>query len=72
MYGRHHRSSFPKSGGKRATQLLEIVHCDICGKIEAKTLSRAEYFVIFIDDKSRFVLIYILRNKGKVFKKFME
>ena len=61
--GKHHRSSFPKSGGRRATKLLEIVHSDVCGRLGAKSLSGAEYFVAFIDDKSRYVWIYILKNK---------
>ncbi len=61
--GKQHRSSFPKSGSRRATQLFKIVHGDVCGKIEAKSLSGAEYFVTFIDDKSKFVLIYTLKNK---------
>ena len=71
MDGKHHRSSFPKSGGRRATKLLEIVHSDVCGTLEAKSLSGAEYFVTFIDDKSRYVWIYILKNKSEVFKKFL-
>ena len=70
--GKHHRSSFPKSGGRRATKLFDIVHSDVCGRLEAKSLSGAEYFVTFIDDKSRFVWIYILKNKSEVFKKFLE
>ena len=70
--GKHHHSSFPKSGGRRATKLLEIVHSDICGRLEAKSLSGAEYFVTFIDDESRYVWIYILKNKSKVFKKFLK
>ena len=70
--GKHHRSSFPKSGGRRATKPLEIVHNDVCGRLEAKSLSGAEYFVTFIDDKSRYVWIYILKNKSEVFKKFLE
>ena len=45
---------------------------DICGRLEAKSLCGAEYFVTFIDDKSRYVWIYILKNKSKVFKKFLE
>ena len=60
MDGKHHRSSFPKSGGRRATKLLEIVHSDVCGRLEAKSLNGTEYFVTFIDDKSRYVWIYIL------------
>ena len=63
MGGKYHRSSFPKSGGRRTPQ-LEIEHNGVCGKIESKSLSGAEYFVTFIDDKSRFVWIYILKNKG--------
>ena len=64
---KHHRSSFPKSGGRRATKLLKIVHGDVCGRLEAKSLSGAEYFVTFIDDKSRYVWTYILKNKSEVF-----
>ena len=36
--GKHHRSSFPKPGERRATQQLEIVHKDVCGKIKSKSL----------------------------------
>ena len=64
--GKQHRSSFSKSGRRRATQQFKIVHGDVFGKIEAKSLSGAEYFVTFIDDKSKFVLIYILKNKWVV------
>ena len=69
--GKHHCSSFPKFGCRRATKPLEIVHSDVCGRLEAKSLGGAEYFVTFID-KSRYVWIYILKNKSEVFKKFLE
>ncbi len=69
MDGKHHRSSFPKSGGRRATKLLEIVHSDICGRLEAKSLSGAEYFVTFIDDKSIYIWIYILKKQKRSFFK---
>jgi hypothetical protein len=29
--GKHQRTSFPKDGATRASQLLEIVHTDVCG-----------------------------------------
>ena len=48
------------------------MHSDVSGRLEAKSLSGAEYFVTFIDDKSRYVWIYILKNKSEVFKKFLE
>ena len=70
--GKHHRSSFPKGGGNRSNDLLGIVHSDVCGRIETKSLGGAEYFVTFIDDKSRFVWVYVLKHKGEVFEKFIE
>ena len=45
--GKHHRQKFPTKGGKRANDLLELVHTDVCGKMEVKTLGGKEYFVTF-------------------------
>ena len=70
--GKQCRMSFPKTGGERSEELLGVVHSDICGKIETKSLSGAEYFVTFIDDKSRVVWAYPLKHKNEVFKKFIE
>ena len=63
---------FPKTGRERSDELLGIVHSDVCGKLETKSLSGAEYFVTFIDDKSRFVWVYTLKHKSEVFEKFTE
>ena len=59
---------FPKTRGERSDELLGIVHSDVCGK----SLSGAEYFVTFIDAKSRFVWIYMLKHKSEVFENFTE
>ena len=32
--GKLHKSQFPATGSKRAKQKLELVHSDVCGKIE--------------------------------------
>ena len=72
MDGKHHRSSFPKSVGRPATKLLEIVHSDVCGRLEAKSLSGAEYFVTFIDDKSRYVRISEILEKFLEWKSMLE
>ena len=70
--GKHHRSQFPTSGGKRSEEPLGLVHSDVCGKMNTKSLSGAEYFVTFIDDKTRFVWVYVLKHKSQVFEKFLE
>ena len=43
--GKQSTLPFPKTGGERSDKLLGIVHNDVCGKIETKSLSGAEHFV---------------------------
>ena len=49
-----------------------MVHSDVCGKISSKSLSGAEYFVTFIDDKTRYIWVYVIKKKSDVFKCFCE
>ena len=37
-----------------------------------KSLSGGEYFLTFIDDKTRYVWVYTLKTKDEVFQKFVE
>ena len=48
------------------------MHSDLCGKMNKKLLSGAEYFLSFIDDKTRYVWVYFLKSKDQVFEKFLE
>ena len=59
--GKHHRSPFPNDGGERAAEPLELVHSDVCGKVNAKSFGGAEYFLTFIDDKTRYAWVYMLK-----------
>ena len=70
--GKHHRSPFPTDGGRRAESSLELVHTDVCGKINAKSFSGAEYFLTFTDDQTRYSWVYLLKTKDEVFKRFQE
>ena len=70
--GKHHRSSFPAGGGTRAEETLDLVHTDVCGKLSPRSACGAEYFVTFVDDKSLYVWLYVLKSKGEVFSKFCE
>ena len=70
--GKIHRSSFPTCGGKRAKAPLELVHSDVCGKVNSRSLSGAEYFLTFVDDQTRYIWIYILKQKSQVFKCFQN
>eukprot|EP00795_Rhopilema_esculentum_P008820 gene8820-biopygen1729 len=70
--GKQTRNSFPKGQATHATELLEIVHSDVCGPMQTTSLGGHRYFVTFIDDKSRFTAIYFVKNKDEVLQKFKE
>eukprot|EP00795_Rhopilema_esculentum_P014459 gene14460-biopygen4243 len=70
--GKQTRNSFPKGQATHATELLEIVHSDVCGPMQTTSLGGHRYFITFIDDKSRFTAIYFVKNKDEVLQKFKE
>lgn len=61
-----------KSTGIKAKSLLELIHSDICGPMETQTLGGAKYFITFLDDYSKKIYVYFLRNKSDALEKFKE
>ncbi len=41
--GKHQITSFPKDGAKKASQLLEIVHTDVCGLVKTTSHGGAHF-----------------------------
>lgn len=70
IQGKQNRLPFPKKSYNRATELLELVHTDLCGPMPCPSLSGSKYFLLFIDDYSRKTFVYFLKNKSEVFEKF--
>ena len=70
--GKQTREKFPKDGGTRATELLEIVHSDVCGPMPVRSLGGNKYFVTFIDDFSRYGAVYFIKEKNQVLPCFKE
>lgn len=68
---KQHREPFPISQ-TRSTKVLELVHTDLCGPMENKTLGGARYMLTFTDDFSRKTFLYFLKEKSQVFKTFVE
>ena len=72
MKGKQSRNSFPRDQATRAKEILDLVHSDVCGPMQTKSLGGNRYFVTFIDDKSRYTAIYFMQRKDEVFNKFKE
>jgi len=49
---------------KKATELLEIVHSDICGPMQVSTISGERYFITFSDEKSGRIAVTRLKSKS--------
>ena len=60
------KTNHTKKGVTRSTQLLEIIHTDICGPFDVPTFGGEKYFITFIDDYSRYCYIYLLREKSSI------
>ena len=70
--GKAVRSPFPKIGSKKSTDLLNLVHTDVCGPLNIASVGGSVYFVTFIDDFSNYVWVYMLKKKSEVLEKFIE
>ncbi|WVZ11552.1 hypothetical protein V8G54_016082 [Vigna mungo] len=71
VLGKSHRILFGK--GKHSTERpFEYVHADLWGPARTLTHGGGAYFLSIIDDFSRRVWIYVLKNKSETFQKFKE
>lgn len=68
-YGKQHRLSFGMRLEK-STVCGEIIHADVCGPIEIKSLAGSRYFVLFKDDYSHFRFVFFIKHKSEVIDKF--
>ena len=57
---------------ERVSELLEIIHTDVCGPMSTSTRGGYCYFLTFIDDLSRYGYIYLMKHKSETFEKFKE
>ncbi len=64
--GRHQRTSFRKDGATKASQLLEIVHTDVCEPMRTTSHAGARYFLTFIGDFSRKTRVYLLKAEKRL------
>ncbi|XP_075475779.1 uncharacterized protein LOC142511839 [Primulina tabacum] len=69
LIGKQRRDPFPKESTWRASQILQLVHADICGPINPTSNSKKRYLITFIDDFSRKTWVYFLVEKSEAIEK---
>ena len=53
--------SFPINQAWRANKKLQLVHTDICGPMSVASYGGSKYFLLFVDDYTRF---YSCKRQG--------
>ncbi|GFT64272.1 retrovirus-related Pol polyprotein from transposon TNT 1-94 [Trichonephila clavipes] len=66
------RVSFKKTGAVRSKRPLELLHMDLCGPMPTESQGSNKYFLSIIDDYSRNVTVFPIRNKSDVFHTFIR
>ena len=64
--------SFLKTSRTLKAKKLELVHNDLWGPSPVASLGGSRYYITFIDDSSRKIWVYFLKNKSNVFETFKK
>jgi hypothetical protein len=70
--GKQHRLAFPQATKHRSEHALDLVHTDLCGPIKPATAAGNQYFLLVVDDCSRYMWLELLKTKDEAFSKFRK
>jgi transposase InsO family protein len=65
LTGKHKRVAFQRQAHNRASEQLGLVHADLCGPINPPTPGGKRYFLLLVDDSSRFMWVHLLAMKDQ-------
>jgi len=52
--------------------LLECIHSHLMDPCATPSYSGSRYMLLFVDDFSRYTWVYLVKEKSKVFSKFLD
>jgi hypothetical protein len=61
--GKQRRTSFLAKAEYRVERHLELVHDDLCSPISLATLRGNKYFLLLVDDLSRYMWVAVIPSK---------
>ena len=64
------RLPFPKKARRRATCPIYLVHIDVCGPFPVTALGGWRYFLLIVDDYSRFMWVAVMKTKAEALDHF--
>src|ERR1700678_2816910 len=70
IIGKHTRAPHPSSLSPKSTELLELVHCDLCGPFPVLTPHGKQYLIAFLEDSANILKVYCLARKDQAAESF--
>lgn len=70
--GKMHKDDFPINLDRKKRDILELLHTDLCGPMQMRSLGGAYYFLLFVDVCMGFTWVYFLRKKSHNFEYFKD
>ena len=65
--GKMHGDEVPVNVDRKKRYILELVHTDLCGPRQTRSLGGAYYFLLFVDECMRFTWVYFSKKKKSYF-----
>jgi transposase InsO family protein len=65
MLTKQRQLPFPQQLSFRAMEWLELMHGDLCGLVTPATPGGRRYFLLLVDDLSRYMWVVVLGSKGE-------
>src|ERR1044071_860365 len=72
VYGKQAKGSFPSGKAWRASEVLGLLHADLCGPMQTESMGGSRYFLLITDDQSRMSWVYFLKAKSEAFENFKK
>ena len=69
--GKQVRSSFKSKNMVTTSRPLELLHMDLCGPMRVQSIYGNRYFMVIVDDYSRFTWVIFLSSKDEAFDEFV-
>lgn len=70
IIGKHAHTPHPSSLTPKTTQLLELVHCDLCGPFPVLTPHGKQYLIAFLEDSANLLKVFCLARKDQSAESF--
>jgi transposase InsO family protein len=65
VLAKHRCGVFPKKSKYHADKALELVHGDLCGPVKPATPDGRRYFLLLVDDATRYMWVVLLTAKSE-------